>query len=85
MSVTTNEIIKYIMNTPENTNPGILRELLNNHGESGPSLNVFFYESPSGYIMLSGSYESVKAILSDTVSIDGLDVPKKIPFGYIIS
>lgn len=35
--------------------------------------------------MLSGSYESVKAILSDTISIDDLDVPKKIPFGYVIS
>lgn len=35
--------------------------------------------------MLGGSYENVKAILSDTVSIDDLDVPKKIPTGYVIS
>ena len=37
---TTNEIIKYIMNTPENTNPGILRELLNEHGGGGSDMLI---------------------------------------------
>ena len=35
--MTSDEIIRYIMNTPENTNPNILKQMLNEMGSGGSS------------------------------------------------
>lgn len=47
---TTDEIIKYVMNSPENTNPGILRELLNEHGGAGGGVGIYTFPA-DGYGM----------------------------------
>lgn len=39
--MTIDEIISYIMDTPENTNPNILKEMLNEMASGGGSSRVF--------------------------------------------
>lgn len=59
------EIVDYVMNTPSNTNPAILKQMIeaNSSGGSGGGFDVVVARNPSdnSTVLLKGSYEELLA------------------------